>query len=211
MIKKVSHFEVTSDPSSPFAVTLDELKGHLRIDLANDDEDTELTLFLMAAEEKIACYLNIVIANQTVRGNFAGFEMSKFERYLFISFKKTPIQTFNTVEVFNGATFDTLATPDDWVEELRDAGFPRILFKNTGNLDLISNVDQDIAYPIRISADVGYATAGDVPPIIKNGILMYASFLFETRGDCSDGDGMPVIPAAIRAAISCHKIQETFG
>lgn len=211
MIKKVSHFEVTASPSSPFAVTLDELKGHLRIDLANTDQDTELTLFLMGAEEKIACYLNIVIATQTVRGNFSGLEMSKFERYLFISFKKTPIRSFGDVEVFNGTTFDTLATPADWIEEIRDAGFPRILFKDTGDLNLISNVDLDIAYPIRISADVGYANADDVPPIIKNGILMYASFLYETRGDCSDDNGVPVIPASIRAAISCHKIQETFG
>lgn len=206
-MNKVAQFEVTSPPANPppFAVTLEELKGHLRID--SSDEDTELTLFLSVSEEKIACYLNQVFAPQTVRGNFTCVECSKYERYPFISFRRYPVRDFVVVEVWNGDSFGALSETVDWLRELRDKGFARILFKNAGDLNIGAT---DIAYPIRISADVGYGDADEVPLAIKNAILMYASYLYETRGDCSGGGSMG-LPKNIKTLLSCYKIQETFS
>lgn len=205
----VAFYEVTIPFAGtlPFSVTLAELKAQLRID--SSVEDALLTSYLIAAEDKIQGYLNIIIPPQTIRGNFTYFEHSRLEPYQFISFMRFPIITVNIVEIFDGTNFVEVVLPD-YIIKNRSLGYTRILFQ-TG---ITVNVPSTVAYPIGIEAICGYATADDVPQLIKNAILMYAAYLNQRRGDCSDGkcdsDGVPTMPASIRSTISQYKIREVY-
>ena len=87
-MKKVSFFEVITPPVGTVC-TIQDLKDWLRID--GNDEDSELTLMIETAEDKVACYINQVLLTQTVRGNFDDFELSQFEKFTFISYKRFPL------------------------------------------------------------------------------------------------------------------------
>lgn len=204
----VAYYEVTIPPVSlPFSVTLEELKAQLRI--TSSDEDALLTSYLIAAEEKIQGYLNIIIPPQTIRGNFVCLEPSFYEPYLFISFMRWPIITVSTVENYDGTSFVEVSV-DDYIIKNRSLGYTRILFQP----GITVNPYSGVAYPLRIEAVCGYATPADVPQLIKNAILMYAAYLNEKRGDCSDcecdSNGVPSIPSSIRSLISQYKIREVY-
>lgn len=210
-MKKVSFFENQTN-NATLVVTLAEFKDHLRI--SGTDEDAELTLILTASQDKIACYLNQSLVPDTFAGNYAGFEVSQFEIYQFVSFKKFPLTSITSVSFFDGTDFIAQTITTQWVLQERDSGFPRILFKCPANQPSLS-IEQDIPYPIQIIAEVGYLSAAAVPDVIKLGIMMYGALLHDNRGDCSecicDADGLATIPPIIRAGIGKYKIRETFG
>ncbi len=205
----VAFYEVTVPFAGtlPFSVTLAELKAQLKID--SSDEDTLLTSYLIAAEEKIQGYLNIIIPPQTIRGNFTYFECSRFEPYEFISFMRFPIIMVNIVEIFDGTNFVEVVLPD-YIVKNRSLGYTRFLFPN----GITVSFPTTVAYPIGIEAVCGYATPGDVPQLIKNAILMYAAYLNQKRGDCvdceCDSDGVPSLPGSISSTISQYKIREVY-
>lgn len=203
-----SFYENLTNPSG-LAVDLSDLKDWLRI--CDADEDPLLTSLLLAAQNKIGSYLNYTMLPHDVRGNFSHLEISKFEKYPHISFKKSPFDTIIQVAYWNGTAFIALVDGTDYVIEERSSGFMRVLFKDTSKLNTLSVAD-DIAYPIVIDATVGSTT---LPEEIKLGILQYAALLFDNRGDCSDctcdSDGSLSIPALTRTLISPYKIRETFG
>lgn len=205
----VAYYEVTTPPVSlPFSVTLEELKAQLKI--TSSDEDALLTSYLIAAEEKIQGYLNIIIPPQTITGNFTCFEYSAYEPYTYIMFMRYPIITVDSVKIYDGTTFVEVDVAD-YIIKRRSLGYTRILFQSGNTLDLYSGV----AYPLQIQAVCGYPTADDVPQLIKNAILMYAAYLNEKRGDCSncecDSSGVPTMPASIRSSISQYKIMGVFA
>ena len=210
-MKKVSFFEQLTTPTG-LVVSLSELKSWLKID--GTDEDAELTLVLNASQDKIACYLGQELLPFSARGNYDQLEVSKFERYSFIAFKKFPIRDLTRVAFWNGSTFTDLTVTTDYLLEERDSGFPRVLFKCPANFFTLGVAD-DIAYPVSIEADVGYVDSDAVPDLIKVAILQYAALLYDNRGDCSncecDSNGVPTLPMITRAAISKYKIREVFG
>lgn len=210
-MKKVSLFENLTEPSG-LVVTLDELKEWLRI--SGTDEDTTLTFILTAAQQKISCYLNITLLRHNVRGNYSCLECSKFERFPFISFKKFPLDAVSKVAVWDGTAYVDLTVTTDYIVEQRSKAFPRVLFKNTADFPTVSIADE-VAYPIRIEASVGYEDADAVPELIKLAIKQYAALLYDNRGDCSDcdcdSDGTISLPNDVMVAISCFKLREVFG
>ena len=205
---QVNYFENLTEPTG-LVVTLDEFKAWLKID--GNDLDNELTMILLAAQEKIACYLNQTLLPYSIRGNYTHLESSNFERFCFISFIKFPIRDLTRVAVWDGDTFNDLVEDTDYLLKNRSSGFPRVLFVNP-NTQNISY--EGVAYPIIIEADIGYIDSDAVPMPIKIAILQYASLLFNNRGDCitceCDSDGTASIPSAIRAIIAKYKIRENF-
>lgn len=204
---QVNYFENITEPTG-FVVTLDQFKEWLRIE--GDDLNNELTMILLASQDKIACYLNQTLLPHSIRGHHPSFECSRYENYLFVSFRKFPVRTLTKVSLWDGAEFVDLTVDDDYLLKQRSSGFPRVLFLNNG--ETISYCD--VAYPIIIEADIGYIDADAVPELIKIAILQYASLLFSNKGDCAtcscDSDGTVTIPSMIRASISKYKIRETF-
>ena len=204
----VSYFENLTEPSG-LVVSLASLKSWLKID--GIDDDTELTFILNAAQDKIAQYLGVTLLQHNIRGNYEGLEISKFEKYPFISFKRFPLDTMIQVAYWNGTTYTALTAGTDYVIKNRNSGYMRVLFKNTSALGSLSIAD-DIAYPIIIDATIGYET---VPYLIQEAIKQYAAFIYDNKGDCMecscDSDGMASLPSIIRAGISKYKIREVFS
>ena len=205
----VSFFQNITEPTG-LVVTLVEFKAWLRID--GSDEDTELTMILNAAQDKIACHLNVSLLPYEVRGNYNCFEITQFEPLPFIPFVKWPLRSVTDVAFWNGTDYTSLTITDDYLIKERNSSFPRILFKETV---VNNNFDIDIAYPWIVQAEIGYVDTDAVPDLIKMAIMMYGALLYNNRGDCEececDGDGTATIPKNIRAAISKYKIVETYS
>lgn len=206
-MKKVSYFENLTEPSG-LIVTLDELKAWLKID--GNDEDSELTFILAVAQEKIETYINQALRPYTVAGFFVDLQINQLEPYPYISFKRFPVTSLTNVKVWNGTDYEALAATDYELKK-RSYGFDRVVFFERP----VVSGSLDISYPIRIEAAIGYADADAVPAVIKMAIRQYSSYLYDNRGDCADcgcdADGLPSMPALVRAALKAYKLREAYA
>lgn len=206
-MKKVSYFEELTTPSG-LVVTLDELKAWLKID--GNDEDNELTFILTVAQDKVSSYINQQLLPYTARGNYVDLQCNQLEKYPFISFKRFPVRSLTSVELWDGDSYEAMAATSYELKP-RSYGFDRVVFFD----GVSSAVSLDKSYPIRITADVGYATPSDVPAGIKMAIRQYASHLYDNRGDCSDcecdSDGVPSMPKLVRASLKQFRLREAYA
>lgn len=206
-MKKVSHFENLTEPTG-LIVTLSELKAWLKID--GDDEDNELTFILTVAQEKIETYINQALRPYTVAGFYVDLQINQLEKYPFISFKRFPVRSLTSVKIWDGTDYEALGASEYELKK-RSYGFDRVVFKN----GLVWPSEPDTSYPLQIEAAVGYASAAVVPATIKMAIRQYAAYLYDNRGDCADcgcdADGLPSMPALVRAALKAYKLREAYA
>jgi len=202
---KIAKYEITTPPSSGSVVTLPEAKAHLRVDFA--DDDTIIQAFIDVAEELIQSYTNQLLKTQVQRGNFSHIKFSQFEELGYVTFKRFPFKSFDTVEIHDGTTYQPLVLTTDYLVQDREKQFARVLFKE---IDAFSSENQ--TYPIRITTTCGYDTDDDVPEKLKLAIKMLTAQFYENRGDCAVdcGTGSSLIPNSIRAVIGSCIIREVY-
>ena len=136
--------------------------------------DTQLTNSLIdTATAQIEKATNKVFISRSISGFFARLRESDFERFDFVEIRRAPVTSVTSVEV-NG---NVVPTADYIIKNT--VGYTRILFRNT--LDL----DEEMAYPIKVNFTAGYGNASQVPNDIKVAIQQYVLYLYENRGDVS--------------------------
>lgn len=205
---KIPNYDITTPPTAGSVVTLAEARDHLRVDFT--DDDALIQLYIDVAEELIQSFTNQLLKTQVQQGNFSHVMYSQFEELPFITFKRFPVTSIDTVEIHDGTTFNTLTVTTDYLVEQREKQFLRVLFKE---IDAFSS--ENTAYPIRITATCGYPDS-TVPDKLKQAIKMLTAKFYDNRGDCSDDTSSrtgssPLLPKDLKLVLGPCRIREVYG
>lgn len=189
------YYEITA-PAATEPLTLIEAKSWLRV--SNTADDTLITALITGARQFLEKYTNRIFVETDIDCYFSGLNYSNSENYAFIQIRRAPLMQIDSVEVYSGGAY--AATTD---YELKPTnGFSRLLFIN--GID----ADNDIVYPLKISASFGYST---MPEDLKTALKMQIAFQYENRGDTVE-DGKISMPLQVKSILmSKYRILNTYG
>jgi len=178
-------------------ITLDELKAHLRI--TTNDENTYLTGLIQAARVHIEEYLRRKLITQTIRmtlDQWPFFDFPVWEGQVEAPFTALvpeaalklwfpPLQSVSQVQItFRDGTTTIYASSNYLVDNSTPDDYGRITLKVDATI--VTNLQEINA--VEIDYVAGYGVNGsDVPFAIRQALLNYAAWMYQNRGDCSDG------------------------
>jgi uncharacterized phiE125 gp8 family phage protein len=190
-------YELATPPTG-LPVSLTEVKAWLKI--THTSEDTLLTALLNSAISKAELFTNRVFLERTYKGYFSALDCSCFEVGLFITLRRSPVQSVTSVKVYSNDVLETIDT-EDYDLKIQD-GFSRIVFS------LLEYSPDVMPFPYEVVFVAGYGDAADVPAPIKLAIQMMVAYWYQNRGDCGAGDE---IPGTAKAILREYRIINTFG
>lgn len=199
------YYEVTTPPVG-LPVTLDELKDYARIDF--DDDDAFLTAALTAATDLVEKFTNRWLIERSADGFFPAFDCSRFEKYVFLEVRKSPLKSISSVSISDGSVYQVMT---DYILKNK-SGYSRILFNDYFN-NISYNSEDNLPYFAKVSFVAGYGDADAVPEALKTAILAMANYIYENRADCvcDDGSISATMPKEVRLMAGPYVIRSTFG
>lgn len=197
-------FYTITTPATDDPISVKDTKLFLRIDAGITEDDALIQALIKAVVIDGEKFTNRCFVTRTFLGKFQQLETSKFERWPYIQIRRAPLIAVATVKVMFDGSLVTVSTDDYAIK--KSSAFSRILFHETGNLD----VDRDVPFPLEITFDAGYGDAKDVPEDIKIALKQHILFLYENRGDV-DTEGKVTMPRITKALYQNYRILNTFG
>lgn len=198
---KPNFYEVITPPDTNIEVVDRNLVvSNGNMDDSDPAEQALIDFYITAAEDRIEALTGRTLRPTTFRLNAPYGALSQYERYSYVEVERAPISAITTVEQYDGNAFVTTDT-DDYIIEQK-AAYWRILFKDFD----YQTLPDDVAYPIRITFDAGYAD-GTVPKKLQLAVVQYATWLYTNRGDCSEEE----LPPALKSLIGQCRIIRTFA
>lgn len=178
---------IQTDPPLAEPVTLAELKAHLRIDAA--DEDDLLESLIRVARTHLEAATGVALMSQGFR-----LLLDDWPRGGVIQLMRTPVQTIDAILVYNadgvaqtvaltGMLLDAMARP------------ARLLLKHRPRPSQPIN-------GIEIEFTAGFGSAPEAPAELKRAILMHAAHLYEFRGAVSPEMQPAAIPEGYHRLIA---------
>ena len=200
--QSLDYYEVTVPPAD-LPVTVAEFLEFAKLGTPTAAEEAMITGFLTAATDDLERYTNRWFVERTAIGYYPNLSLTQYEKAPFAEIQHAPL-----LDVSEVATWvdDDFAAYTDYKLKERD-GYARVLFPNWANISSLCYNDEP--YQIRITFDAGYGDADAVPALIKTAILMYATYLYENRGDCDCGADARQASGA-KALVARYKILRTF-
>lgn len=183
-------------PPANLAVTLEQVKFHLRLDPTDTSQDDYLTTLLIpAAMQCFEAYTRRILITTTFR---------TVQNYLYTSLElfRSPFQSLTSYKyTVNGSLVDIDASL--YYVYLKPE-YARILLKDGEQYP--TNGD-DILQGIEAIFKAGFGdTNADIPTDIKLGLLNHIAALYENRGDCDQASIMKSLPNASRFIYDKHRI-----
>ena len=158
---------VTAPAEEP--LTLTEVKTHLR--LSGSSEDTYLSSLIVAARQHAENYLNRALITQTWE-----LYLDDFSDEMII--QKSPISAVSSVKYYDeDNTEQTLSTDYYDTDLVSEPARVTLAYNQTWP----EVYDRTNGVVIRFVA--GYGAAASVPSEIKFGMLLYANYIYDHRGD----------------------------
>lgn len=190
-------YEIISEPNE-LPVTLQELKDYLRITSA--DEDSVLTAILKSSVTLAEAYTGRWFISRMARGSYPYPYISKFEPCCFVQIDRSPLQSVELVETFDGSNFIPFT---DYKISFSDS-YSRI------TSDTFNVLRADCTpFLIRVEFTAGYGDASMVPDQIKEAINNIAAGLYQSRGDCCEGSS--IISSVSRSFLDSYRIISVFA
>jgi len=189
-------FYTETIPPNDLPVTLNEVKAYSKITWRHEDD--MIYHLMYSATMDLEKYTNRVFISRTILGEYDLEEFSKFERYGYVTIRRSPLGEIESIEV---------ATPDGWTALegtiLKDkSSFARVLLSEN-----LPTLDENIERPLRITFTAGFSDVVHVPEPIRVAILKLVNFNYRNRGDCAAScKGTNVI----YKSLSRYRIMETF-
>jgi len=186
---------VTASQSEP--ITIEELKTHLRVDIA--DEDTLLNSLIQAARE----YCERITGRQFVSATYdQTFE--KWEDNLVLSYP--PLSSVTSVKYYDeDGVEQTLSSAVYDVVTNEEPGYIRLAYNQSWPTIRSQNE------PITVRFVAGYGVDDDVPSVLKQAIKLLAGHLFEHREAVARlhrGETMTELPLAFGTLIWGYRMLE---
>lgn len=161
-------YRVATAPTT-YPVSLSEAKLHLRV--TTTEEENRISALIRSATDFVESYLRRQLITATwdlYYDDFPGI----------IYIEKSPVVSVTHVKYYNSANvLTTLSTDDYVVDTYTEPGRITVAYGKSWP----TVYDRPSAVNIRFIA--GYGAASDVPDVIKDGIYLTLTHLFENRGD----------------------------
>tara|TARA_Y100001937_G_scaffold53300_1_gene73515 strand:- start:1858 stop:2544 length:687 start_codon:yes stop_codon:yes gene_type:complete len=180
---------VVETAETQFAITLAELKEHVKVEDTSDD--TVLTIIQKAAHNWAKQYTQRSLTTQTLQlfidsvypkdkvlqeGLYLGVDLDLTRRGISLPF--SPVSSISSVKSFDDD--DTAKTFSSSKYHLDEASYPsKLVLKNGENFPTGTRA----VNAIRIQYVAGYGASSAVPQDIKSACLIYGAYLYEHRGD----------------------------
>ncbi|MEP3438526.1 MAG: head-tail connector protein [Hoeflea sp.] len=178
---------IQTDPPLAEPVTLAELKAHLRIDTA--DEDDLLEGLIRVARAHLEAVSGVALMSQGFR-----LVLDDWPRGDVIQLMRTPVQTIDAILVYDA---------EGVAQELSSADM--LLDATAQPARLVIRTRPRPGQPINgieIEFTAGFGSATEVPAELKRAILVHAAHLYEFRGAVTPDMQPAAIPAGYDRLIS---------
>lgn len=177
---------VLSEPPLSEPISLTELKAHLRIDHASEDD--LLNALIRTAREYLEQRTALALITQSWRLCLDSWPIGDC-----VILHKTPVQAIDQVEQFDGSGTPVSLNVTEMLLDGKSSP-ARLYTKNR------TAPGQEIN-GIEISFTAGFGMASDVPDMLKRAILTHAAHMFEFRGVVSANMQPASIPQGYEALI----------
>jgi uncharacterized phiE125 gp8 family phage protein len=165
-------YKILEAPTN-LAVTLDQVKDHLRIN-PGTEEDTKLTSFIKSATEIAEKYTKRTFINTKFRTYRDCFECC-------IQLRRSKLQTLHAFQYSKDDSFINVDTNLYYVTDEND--FSKIMLKDGKSYP--SDIDNRLqAIQIDFTAGFG-ADSTSIPNDLHEALLNHIAALYEDRGDCN--------------------------
>lgn len=160
---------ITATSSIALAVSVDEVKAHMRIDF--DDEDSDIEAKVKAAQERLERHMSRLLSPRELEMTFDAFPC----RTSPICIPREGITAIGSVKYTDTTGVEQTVDPSGyrWTDSNPDevlpafgAEWPSALARERG--------------AVRIRFNAGYA-AGEVPPALVEAVKRFTAFLYENR------------------------------
>lgn len=199
------------------AVSVADLKTHLRIDSGFTDDDTYLGTLIDSAQNVIETYINRAITTQTLslyldrlpfysdlklqEGIFTAPDLEYNSNYIVLP--KPPVSSVTAVYYYDDSdTQNTFNSSKYYVDTISDQA--RIVLRTGESWPTVTETRNANAYQVLYVA--GYGGASDVPPPIVHAIKLLAGHLYENR-EAVTSLSVNSIPYTIGAMLQPYKVQ----
>lgn len=199
------------------AVSVADLKTHLRIDSGFTDDDTYLGTLIDSAQNVIETYINRAITTQTLslyldrlpfysdlklqEGIFTAPDLEYNSNYIVLP--KPPVASVTAVYYYDDSdTQNTFNSSKYYVDTISDQA--RIVLRTGESWPTVTETRNANAYQVLYVA--GYGGASDVPPPIVHAIKLLAGHLYENR-EAVTSLSVNSIPYTIGAMLQPYKVQ----
>lgn len=183
------------------AVSLDEVKEHLRLDPSDTSQDAYLTLLIRAATRIAELYTKRTFINTTFRTY----------RDFFESCIKLRRSKFQSLQAYKYSVDDVLTDIDTGLfYTTNETDFSKIILKQ--DQEYPDDIDKKLD-AILIDFVAGYgADSSDIPYDLRLALLNHIAMLYENRGDCdqnmSDQFLEKNLPSASRLVYTQNRLMD---
>lgn len=178
---------ILSQPPMAEPITLLELKNHLRID--HTLEDATLTSLIATSREYLESRTGLALMEQEWR-----LCLDDWPEDRCIQIHKSPIRSIDEVEQFGVDGMPNLVDQSNMLLDGKSS--PSRLFIGP------QNVPGQMMNGIEINFTAGYASASEVPDMLKRAILIHAAYAYEFRGVVAPDMQPAAVPSGYEALIS---------
>ncbi len=176
-------------------VTLDEAKAHLRLD--SNADDAYVSALIAAARERAELFLRRALITQTFEYTLDGFPASP--SFIFstsvIDLPRPPLQAVESIKYIDTAGAEQTLAPESYVIDASSNEIGRIALAWTQYWPITRCSINSVV--IRFLAGYGDAPE-EVPQVIRQGILIEISNLYENREDIVVGQNIAMLSLSER-------------
>lgn len=187
-------------PPAGLAVSLADVKEHLKIDLSDTSQDTYLTLLIRAVTNTIEAYTGRTLINTV----FKTYRECFTDSFLI---KRSKLQSVGSIKYYKDSVL-TLVDSDIYYNS-DETDFASIYLKEGESW--ISELDNRVQ-PIVIEFTAGYGTTqANIPFDFQIVLLDAIAYFYENRGDCDSSCSSvsaAFLPKGIQQALDFFKIMQ---
>lgn len=165
---------IVTVPPASLPLTLTEVKTHLRIDLADNSEDTYLTALI----KTVTNYAEKFTKRDFITRTYATYRDSFCDS---LEIRRSLLQSITSVEYLKDDVLTLVSTDIYFATQSTTFSTLRLKENQLWPTDL-DNQDQ----AVKIIFTAGYGNDSDVPEDLKTAMLNHIASLYENRGDCDD-------------------------
>ncbi len=178
-------------PPSAEALTLAEVKAHLRLE--GDDEDALLTALISTARQHLESEIGLCLITQTLR-----LYLDAWPGDGVIRFAKGPVQAIETILVFNDAGEPVNVTATDSLLDGQARPARLWLRQPPEPRQALNGIEVDFV--------AGFGESGaDVPDTLKRAMLIHIAHMFAFRGAIAPADQPAGVPSGYERLIAPYR------
>lgn len=186
-------------------VDISDIACQAVLDAITAGDENLILLYIDVATDLIETATGTTLRAHDITAHFSNTEATQYNRRQFLKIPRYPMNSVTRVELWNGENF-VETTGFNIVQ--KNVAFPRIEFQYDGLNDLVYFYDDEVKYPIRVVANVGFTTA---PPALRLAIMQLVTALLDNRGDCACDDVQSVLGGIVGTTMSPYIVRDYFG